>query len=30
MEKLQSGKLKMIAMNWLTGFYEEGIYDPHH
>ena len=19
----------MIAMNWPTGFYEEGVYDPH-
>jgi len=28
MEKLQSGKLKMTATNWLTGFYEEGVYDP--
>lgn len=27
MEKLQSGKLKMTAMNWPTGFYEDGIYD---
>lgn len=28
MEKLQSGKLKMTAMNWPTGFYEAGVYDP--
>ncbi|KAG1894772.1 uncharacterized protein F5891DRAFT_1194925 [Suillus fuscotomentosus] len=27
MEKLQSGKLKMTAMNWPTGFYEDGVYD---
>ncbi|KAG1808118.1 hypothetical protein EV424DRAFT_1329087, partial [Suillus variegatus] len=27
MEKLQSGKLKMTAMNWPTGFYEDDIYD---
>ncbi|KAG1738464.1 hypothetical protein EDB19DRAFT_1909212 [Suillus lakei] len=28
MEKLQSGKLKMTAMNWPTGFYEDSVYDP--
>ncbi|KAG1816766.1 uncharacterized protein BJ212DRAFT_1480623 [Suillus subaureus] len=28
MEKLQSGKIKMAAMSWPTGFYEHGIYDP--
>jgi hypothetical protein len=28
MENLQSGKLKMTATNWPTGFYEDGIYDP--
>ncbi|KAG1737815.1 uncharacterized protein EDB91DRAFT_1082918 [Suillus paluster] len=27
-EKLQLGKLKMTVMNWPTGFYKAGIYDP--
>ncbi|KIK38437.1 hypothetical protein CY34DRAFT_91007 [Suillus luteus UH-Slu-Lm8-n1] len=28
MEKLQSGKIKMAATSWPTGFYENGVYDP--
>ncbi|KAG1816307.1 uncharacterized protein BJ212DRAFT_1299611 [Suillus subaureus] len=27
MEKLQSGKIKMAAMSWPTGFYKHGIYN---
>ncbi|KAG1840052.1 hypothetical protein F4604DRAFT_1940290 [Suillus subluteus] len=27
MEKLQSGKIKMAATSWPTGFYENGVYD---
>ncbi|KAG1844604.1 hypothetical protein F4604DRAFT_1937447 [Suillus subluteus] len=27
MEKLQSGKIKMVATSWPTGFYENGVYD---